>query len=77
MIVQDEINIQGSSINQKPSSTRTVMLCKGATFVKKNSCLVARIVSFDTLCLHLLTFLILEPYLSKYIALDLSHVISY
>ena len=24
------------------------LLCKGATFVKKNSCLVARIVSFDT-----------------------------
>ena len=26
----------------------SVMLCKGATFVKKNSCLVPRIVSFDT-----------------------------
>ena len=36
-----------------------------ATFVKKNSCLVARIVSFETVALHLLTFRILEPYLSK------------
>ena len=26
----------------------SVLLCSGATFVKKNSCLVARIVSFDT-----------------------------
>ena len=43
-----EINIPGSSINEKPNSTMLVMLCTGATFVKKNSCLVARIVSFDT-----------------------------
>ena len=43
-----EINIPGSSINEKPNSTMSVMLCTGATFVKKNSCLVARIVSFDT-----------------------------
>ena len=28
--------------------TMSLMLCTGATFVKKNSCLVARIVSFDT-----------------------------
>ena len=52
-----------------------VMLCKGATFVKKNSCLVARTVSLDTAGLHLLTFCILEPYPSKDIELDLSHVI--
>ena len=53
------------------------MPCTGATFVKKNSCLVARIVSFDTAGLHLLTFRILEPYPSKDIALDsvtLSHI---
>ena len=48
------------------------MLCTGATFVKKTSCLVARIVSFDTTGLHLLTFRILEPYSSKDIELDLS-----
>ena len=42
-------------------------LCAGATFVKKNSCLVGRIVSFYTVGLHLLTFLILEPLSSKYI----------
>ena len=48
MVVQDEINIPGSSINQKPNSTMSVMLCTVATFVKKVSCLVARIVSFDT-----------------------------
>ena len=49
MIVWYEINIPGSSINEKqPNSTMSAMLCMGATFVKKNSCLVARIVSFDT-----------------------------
>ena len=55
----------------------SVMLITGATFVKKNSCLVARIVSLDTAGLHLLTFRILEPYPSKDIELDLSHVISH
>ena len=52
------------------------MLCTGATFVKKNSCLVARIVSFDIAGLHLLAFRILEPYPSKNIEFDLSHAIS-
>ena len=33
----------------------SVMLYTGAAFVKKNSCLVARIVSFNTAGLHLLT----------------------
>ena len=55
----------------------SVMHCAGATFVKKNSCLVARIVTFDTAGLHLLTFRILEPQPSKDIELDLSHVISH
>ena len=55
----------------------SLMLCTWTTFVKKKSCLVARIVSFDTVGLYLLTFLILEPYPSKDIALDLSHVISH
>ena len=54
-----------------------VMLCAGVTFVKKNSCLVARIVLFDTAGLHLLPFRILEPNPSKDIKLDLSHVISH
>ena len=48
MVAQDEINIQESSINKKPNSIMSVMLCTGATFVNKNSYLVARIVSFDT-----------------------------
>ena len=65
MVVQDEINIQGSSINKKPNSTMSVMLCAWATFVNKNSCLVARIVLLDTVGLDLLTFRILEPYPSK------------
>ena len=47
MLVQDEITIQESSINQKPNSTMSVMLYTGGTFVKKK-CLVARIISFDT-----------------------------
>ena len=54
----------------------SVMLCTGATFEKKKSCLAARIVSFDTVGLSILTFRILEPYPSKDIALDLSRVIS-
>ena len=58
-------------------SNNTVMLCTGVTFVKKNSYIVARIVSFGTAGLHLLTFRILEPYPSKDIELDLSSVISY
>ena len=65
------------SINKNPSGTVSVMLCMGATFVKKSSCFVVGIVSFDTVGLHLLTFCILEPHSSKYIALDLNHVISY
>ena len=55
----------------------SVILCTGATFVKKNPCLVARIISFDAVGLHLLAFRILEPYPSKDIAFDLSHVISH
>ena len=55
----------------------SVMFCIGATFVKKNSCLVAGIVPFDTVGLHLLTFRIYEPYPSEDIAFDLSHVISH
>ena len=50
----------------------SVMLCTGATFVKITSCVVARIVSFDTAGLHLLTFRVLEPHPSKDIELDLS-----
>ena len=77
MVVSGEINIQGSSINQNPNSTMSIMLCTGATFVKKNYCIVARIVSFDTVGLHLLTFCILEPYPCKDIPLDLSHITSH
>ena len=53
---KDEINIPWSSINQNPNSSMSVMLCTGATFVKKDSCLVTRTVSFDTVGLHLLTY---------------------
>ena len=53
------------------------MLCMEANFAKKNSRLVARIVPYHTAGLNLLNFHILEPesYLSKDIALGLSHVI--
>ena len=37
------------------------MFCTGATFATKNSCVIARIVSFDTVGLILLTFCISEP----------------
>ena len=73
MVVLDEI--KESSISEKPNSTMSDVLFTGATFAKKNPFLVARIVPFDTVGLHLLTFPILEPYPSKDIALDLSHVI--
>ena len=69
MVVLDEI--KESSTGKKPNSTMSVMLCIGATFVKK----VARIVPFDSVDLHLLIFHILEPYPSKDTAFDLSHVI--
>ena len=52
----------------------SVILCTGATFVKKN--LVVRIVSFDIAGLQLFIFRILGPYPSKVTELDLSHVIS-
>ena len=34
----DEVNIHESSINQKSNNTMPVMLCAGATFVKRNTC---------------------------------------
>ena len=77
MVVRGEITIQESSTNQKSNNTMSVMICTGATFVKKNYCLVGRIVLFGTAGFHLLTFCILEPYQSKDIELDLSHVISH
>ena len=52
-----------------------IMFYKGATFVKNNSFLVARIVLFDAAGLYLLTFHISEPCLFKNIEQDLSHVI--
>ena len=55
----------------------SVMLCTGANFAKKNSCLVARIVPYCTADLHLLTFHVLEPYPSKDTTLGLSHVMSH
>ena len=73
MVVWNEI--KGSSINKRPTIIMSIMLWTGATFVKKN-CLVARTVPFDTVGRHLLTFRISEPYPSKDIALDLSHVLS-
>ena len=63
--------------NQKTNSTMPVMLCTGANFAKKNSCLVARIIPYYAAGLHLLTFHILKPEPSKDIALGLSHVISH
>ena len=77
MVVQEKINIHESSVNQESNNAMSIMLFTGNSFVKNNLCLVTRIVSSDTAGLHLLTFRILEPYLSKHIALDLSHVFSH
>ena len=41
MVVLEEINIHEGSIIQKSNNTVSVIHCTGATFVKKNSCLVA------------------------------------
>ena len=57
------------------NNTISVILCMGATFVKKNSCVAVRVVSLDTAGLHLLTFRILELYSSKDTELDLTYVI--
>ena len=56
MVVPDKINIQGNRANQKFNNTMSVMLCRGATFVKKNSYLVVRVVSLSTAGLRVLTF---------------------
>ena len=68
--------MQEGTINQKFNNIVSVIFFTGVTFVRKYSCLFARIVLFDTAGLHLLTFRILQPYPSKDIELDLSHVIS-
>ena len=61
----------------------SVMLCMGATFVRKNYCLVARIFSFDAAGLYLFTSIILEPKcfrifsrpkILKFISVTLSHI---
>ena len=49
-------NIQGSKINQKSNNTISVMLFTESTFVKKKSLLVARIVLFDAVGLHLVSY---------------------
>ena len=64
MAVQDEIGIHESSINQNPNGTILVIFCPGPTFVKE-------------ICRSASTFRILKPYPSKYIALDLSQLISH
>ena len=72
--MQEEINVQETSINHKFINAMSVMLCTGATFVKKKSRLVARIVSFDAAGLHQLTFRSSEPYPSKDVEPDFSYV---
>ena len=66
MVVLDEINIQERNINQKFNNKMSAILCTGATFVKKNYFLVAKILLFDTAGLHLLTFRILELPIQRY-----------
>ena len=60
------INIQKKNLYEKINGVvvNVSYPCTGTTFVK-NSCLVFRIVLFDTVGLHLLTFRILESYPSK------------
>ena len=67
--------LSGWPISQLKKHSNIVFTFKNRR--KKNSCLVTRIVLFNTAGLRLLTFRILELFPSKYIALDLSHVISH
>ena len=52
----------------------SVILCTAATFAKKNSCLVAGIISFDTAGLPLLIFRIYCPKILTLISVTLSHI---
>ena len=52
----------------------SVILCTAATFAKKNSCLVARIISFDIAGLHLIIFRIYCPKILTLISVTLSHI---
>ena len=70
------MKLRGVVLIKNPIVQISAMRCTEATFVKKISCLVARIVSYYAVVLHLLTFHILDPYPSKDIGLGLSHVIS-
>ena len=63
--------------SKNKSIVQCQLFCVRANFAKKSSCLVLRILSYDTADLHLLTFHILEPFPSKDIALGLSHTISH
>ena len=77
MVVEYEKKHSVEQHHSKYNNAMSVMLCTvAASFVKKNSCLFARIVSFDTAGLLLITFCIFEPYLANYTELDLSYVIS-
>ena len=67
----------GAVLIKNPVVQCQLCFVRGTTFVKKNSCLVARMVPYYTVVLYLLTFHVLEPYPSKDIALGLSHVISH
>ena len=64
-------------INKESNITMSVTLFTGVTLVKKNYCLVTRVVSIGTAGANLLTFHILELYPSKDIALHLSDVFSH
>ena len=54
---------RGAVLMKKPNSAMSAILCTGPTFVKKNFCLVAKIVSFDTVKLSNLIFLNSELFL--------------
>ena len=75
--IYEKINVsveRENSINQKSNNTTSLMLCTGATFVNENSCLLARIVSFDTAGLHVLIFHNLEPYSEFFLLTHLSTI---
>ena len=64
MVLQEEINIQGSITNQKSNYAMPVRLCTGATFVKKKYYLVVSVFYSHT-----------YPKILILIAVTLSHII--
>lgn len=79
MVVWDETNIQGRALIKKPSSSISVKLCRGATFILEEklptSYLIHPVYTFNFASPGLPTFCILRVIHSGDFELDLCHAI--